>query len=368
MNQDRTYRIMISGGGTGGHIYPAISIAQALEAQLTSTEIMFVGAEGKMEMKKVPEAGYEIVGLWISGLQRKLTLQNLMFPFKVISSLVKSFKLIRKFKPDVVVGVGGYASGPLLYAATVKKVPTLIQEQNSYAGLTNKLLRNRVDRICVAHEGMEKYFPASKISVTGNPVRAGIQSKTDHAEALDFFGFSADRPTIFMTGGSLGARTLNEAMLASLDTFQKTGYQVIWQTGGFYFEEMKRRAADVNPEQVKIFDFLREMDKAYTISDVVVTRAGALSIAELELVGKATILIPSPNVAEDHQTKNAMALVDRNAALLINDREAIEELATTTIELLKDEGKRKLLEENILKLGKPEAAKTIAEEVIKLVA
>ena len=369
MSTNRTYRIMISGGGTGGHIYPAISIAQTLQAELSNPEILFVGAKGKMEMTKVPEVGYKIVGLWISGIQRKLSLQNLMFPFKLISSVMKSFKLIRQFKPDVVVGVGGYASGPLLYAASVKKIPTLIQEQNSYAGLTNKMLSKKVDKICVAHEGMEKYFPKDKIVVTGNPVRDGIVlDPSKKNEAFAFFGFKANVPTILMTGGSLGARTLNEAMLKSLPTFIENGYQVIWQTGGFYFEEMKSRAASLDLTAVKVYDFLRDMDKAYAISDVVVARAGALSIAEMELVGKATILIPSPNVAEDHQTKNAKALVDREAAIFIHDKKAVDGLAAATQRLIEDTNTKLELEKNIKQLAKPQAAKTIASEVIKLVA
>ncbi len=369
MSTERTYRIMISGGGTGGHIYPAISIAQALQEKLGTPEILFVGAKGKMEMTKVPEAGFEIVGLWISGLQRKLTASNLMFPFKVISSLMKSFSLIRKFKPDVVVGVGGYASGPLLYAANFKKIPTLIQEQNSYAGLTNKWLAGKVRKICVAHEGMEKYFPKEKLVVTGNPVRKeiGITEETKQ-KAYKHFDLDSNKPIVFMTGGSLGARTLNEAMLASLEAFAKNDIQVIWQTGGFYFEEMKNRVADRELSSVRMFDFLREMDWAYSIADVVVARAGALSIAELELMGKATILIPSPNVAEDHQTKNAMALVERDAAIMIRDNEAVKGLAEVTLSLLNDENEKEKLKTNISKLAKPRAAEHIAEEVIKLVA
>lgn len=367
MSEGKTYRIMISGGGTGGHVYPAISIAQALKAEVENLEVLFVGAKGKMEMTKVPEAGFEIIGLWISGIQRKLSLQNLLFPFKVISSLMKSFGLIRKFRPDVVVGVGGYASGPLLYAATVKKVPTLIQEQNSYAGLTNKLLAKRVNKICVAHEGMERYFPVAKLVVAGNPVRDGLVWPSDQlAEAYKHFEFNANRPVVLMTGGSLGARTLNEAMLASLEGFVDNGIQIIWQTGGFYFEEMKRRSAEFDMRNVRIMDFLKEMNMAYAIANVVVSRAGALSIAELELTGKATILIPSPNVAEDHQSKNAQALVERDAALLIKDGEAVSELAGAVIELLGDERRISELEANIRSLARPDASGTIAKEVLKL--
>ncbi len=369
MNEKRTYRIMISGGGTGGHIYPAISIAQALQVQLDGPEILFVGAKGRMEMHKIPEAGFEIVGLWISGLQRKLSIQNLLFPLKVIASLLKSFSLIRKFKPDAVVGVGGYASGPLLYAASAKKIPTLIQEQNSYAGLTNKWLAQRVNKICVAHDGMEKYFPADKLIVTGNPVREHIvldASRID--EAFDFFGFNHEKPTIFMVGGSLGARTLNEAMLANLEKFVEAGIQVIWQTGRGYYDEMKLRSSVRNSDQVKMIDFLKEMNLAYAVADVVISRAGALSIAELEHIGKAVILIPSPNVAEDHQTLNAKALVEKEAAILIKDTDVIEQLADKTMKLLKDKERRNALSLNIKSMARTNAAKRIASEVIKLVA
>lgn len=368
MSTQRPYRIMISGGGTGGHIYPAISIAQALEAE-GAMELLFVGAQGKMEMKKVPESGYKIVGLWISGLQRKLSVQNLLFPFKVISSLVKSYSLIRKFKPDAVIGVGGYASGPLLYAASSKKIPTLIQEQNSYAGLTNKWLSKRVNKICVAHEGMEKYFPKEKLIVTGNPVRSSIVLDVNRIkEAYAFFGFDEQKPVLLMTGGSLGARILNEAMLAALEKFVEEGIQVIWQTGGFYFEEMKVRTADKSMNNIKMVDFLREMDFAYAIANVVIARAGALSIAELELTGKASILIPSPNVAEDHQTLNAKALEERDAAILLKDSEAIAQLETVVLGLLANAEKRAALEKNIKAMAKPNAAKTIAQEIMKLVA
>lgn len=360
---------MISGGGTGGHIYPAISIAQALQAQLDNPEILFVGAKGRMEMKNVPDAGFEIVGLWISGLQRKRVIQNLLFPFKVIVSLIKSFSLIRNFNPDVVVGVGGYASGPLLYAASAKKIPTLIQEQNSYAGLTNKWLSNRVNKICVAHEGMEKYFPANKLIITGNPVRNTIMLEASRrAEAFEFFGFKKEKPTILMVGGSLGAHTLNEAMLANLKKFNEEDIQIIWQTGGSYFDEMKSRTTSHNMDQVKMVDFLKEMDMAYAVADVVVSRAGALSIAELEHTAKATILIPSPNVAEDHQTLNAKALVEKNAVILLKDVDAVEQLAEKTIKLLGDEKMKKTFSQNIKLMAREDAAKVIANEVIKLVA
>lgn len=349
-------------------MYSAIAIAQALQAQLDTPKILFVGAEGKMEMKKVPEAGFDIVGLWISGLQRNLSIQNLLFPFKVLVSLIRSFFLIRDFKPDAVIGVGGYASGPLLYVASAKKIPTLIQEQNSYAGLTNKWLSKRVNKICVAHAGMGKYFPTDKLIVTGNPVRDNIvldPSRKD--EAFEFFGFNQKKPTIFMIGGSLGARTLNEAMLASLEKFVTANIQVIWQAGRFYFDEMKSRLLVQNLEQVKMVDFLKEMDMAYAISDVVISRAGALSIAELQYTGKATILIPSPNVAEDHQTLNAKVLVEKDAAILLKDVNAIEQLAEKSMRLLENEKERNRLSLNIKSLARTDATRTIANEVITLI-
>lgn len=359
---------MISGGGTGGHIYPAISIAQALQDMVQDVEILFVGAQGKMEMKKVPEAGFQIVGLWISGIQRSLSAQNLMFPFKVISSLFKAFGLIRSFKPHAVIGVGGYASGPLLYAASAKKVPTLIQEQNSYAGLTNKWLAGRVNKICVAHDGMEKYFPADKLVVTGNPVRKTILLKADlKPSAYEFFGFDASKKTILIVGGSLGARSINEFILAGYDRLAASGYQVIWQTGGYYFEEMKRRVT--NPSaNILLKDFVREMQYAYAVADVVISRAGALSIAELMLTGKPSILVPSPNVAEDHQTINAMALVERDAAVLVKDNEAAEKLIDTALALIEDEDRKRVLSENIKGMSHPNSAKDIANEILKMIA
>lgn len=363
-----SFRIMISGGGTGGHIYPAVSIAQSLKELLSDVEILFVGAEGKMEMKKVPEAGFKIVGLWISGIQRSLSFQNLMFPFKLISSVWRSFGLIRDFKPDVVIGVGGYASGPLLYAATKKKIPTLIQEQNSYAGLTNKLLAKNVDKICVAHEGMEKYFPKEKLVVTGNPVRKTILLAEDKkAEAYAFFNFVPEKKTILIVGGSLGARTINECILSGYEKLKKSGYQVIWQTGGFYFNEMQERAGE-KAMNIRMYDFLKEMNYAYAVSDIVISRAGALSIAELMLTGKASILVPSPNVAEDHQTINAMALVARQAALFVKDSEAESKLIDAAFQLINDDELKEQLSKNIKAMAHENAARDIANEVIKMIA
>ncbi len=358
---------MISGGGTGGHIYPAISIAQALESLLSDVEILFVGAQGKMEMKKVPEAGYKIVGLWISGLQRKLTPSNLMFPFKVLSSIFKSFGLLKSFKPDAVIGVGGYASAPLLYAAAKKKIPTLIQEQNSYAGLTNKWLSKKVDKICVAYEGLEKYFPADKIILTGNPVRSAI-SASDRQSAADFFDIDAEKKTILVVGGSLGARTINESLLGNLKKLQEAGVQLLWQTGGFYFQSVMDQLEGKDLEGVKVMDFITEMKHAYGAADIVVSRAGALAIAELMLTGKATVLVPSPNVAEDHQTLNAKALVEKDAAMMVADKEANEKLVESALQLVNDEEQIKSLETNIAALAKPNAANDIANEVMKLIA
>lgn len=368
MSVQSTYRIMISGGGTGGHTYPAIAIANALKLAEPNTEILFVGAKGKMEMEKVPEAGYKIIGLWISGIQRSLTLDNLSFPFKLISSILKSYKLLKSFKPDAVVGVGGYASGPLLYAATKKRIPTLIQEQNSYAGITNKLLANRVDKVCVATDGMEKFFPKEKLVLTGNPVRTDIAEVRDKKnKALDFFGFNSEKPVLLILGGSLGARTLNESMIASLDKLIAAEVQVIWQTGKFYHEEMLTRTQGKNLENIKVLSFLKEMDLAYAAADVVISRSGALSISELCLTGHPVVFVPSPNVAEDHQTKNAEALVSRDAAIMVKDKVAKEQMIDVALTLMTDENRKAELSKNIKAMGRPEAAKDIANEIFKLI-
>ncbi|MEM8892950.1 MAG: undecaprenyldiphospho-muramoylpentapeptide beta-N-acetylglucosaminyltransferase [Bacteroidota bacterium] len=369
METNRPYRIIISGGGTGGHIYPAIAIGQALQQLLDDVEILFVGAKGKMEMTKVPEAGFPIEGLWISGIQRKLTLDNLSFPFKVISSIFKSIGILKRFKPDAVVGVGGYASGPLLYAATAKKIPSLIQEQNSYAGLTNKWLANRVNRICVAHKRMERFFPQERIVFTGNPVRKDILNlDKGRSKALAHFGLSEKKKTILLIGGSLGARTLNESMVNGLHQLIKCDVQLIWQTGQFYYEEMEQRSAGFDKSLIKVLPFLKEMDLAYAAADLVISRAGALSISELCLVKKPVIFVPSPNVAEDHQTKNAQALVEDQAALMISDLEAKEALIPKALELLDDLKEQSSLSENIGKLAKPDAASDIAQEIKKMIA
>ncbi len=368
MTRQGTYRIMISGGGTGGHIYPAIAIAHALRAEHKDTEFLFVGAKGKMEMEKVPEAGFEIVGLWISGIQRRLTLDNLSFPLKLVSSIWKSFRLLKKFKPHAVVGVGGYASGPMLYAASKKNVPTLIQEQNGFAGLTNKWLAGSVDKVCVAYDKMERFFPSEKIVMTGNPVRTDIvDAKEKRLEGLSHFGFRSDKKTLLILGGSLGARTINESIVSGIEKLLEQDYQVLWQTGKFYIDEMTERVAHIDSANLRVMPFIKEMEKAYASADVVISRAGALSISELCLVGKPVIFVPSPNVSEDHQTKNALALVEKEAAVMIKDAEARDKLIDEVIALMGDEPKQKELSVNIEKLAKPNAAKDIAKEILSMI-
>jgi UDP-N-acetylglucosamine--N-acetylmuramyl-(pentapeptide) pyrophosphoryl-undecaprenol N-acetylglucosamine transferase len=364
----KPYRVIISGGGTGGHIYPAVAIANQLKALNPKTEILFVGAKGRMEMTRVPESGYKIVGLWISGIQRRLTLDNLSFPLKVVSSVRASHKIIKEFKPDAVVGVGGYASGPLLYAATSRKIPALIQEQNSYAGITNKLLAKRVDKVCVAYPHMEAFFPKEKIVLTGNPVRKdiiGSQQKKD--QAIDFFNLSSQKKTILVIGGSLGARTINQSIAAGLDEILNAGFQLIWQTGKAFYQDAKSIEEKYLNRGINTFDFIKQMDLAYAAADVVISRAGALSISELSLVGKPSILVPSPNVAEDHQTKNAMALVRNQAAILVKDSDAAHKLVPEVLTLLADEAKQISLSTNILTMAKPNAAADIVNELIKLI-
>lgn len=360
-------RVIISGGGTGGHIYPAIAIANELKYIDPSTEILFVGAEGKMEMEKVPKAGYSIIGLPVVGIKRELTVTNLVFPVKLGRSLLKAKSIVSDFKPDVVVGVGGYASGPVLLSASLAGIPTLIQEQNSYAGLTNKALARWAKRICVAYPGMDAFFAAGKIKITGNPVRKDIQFADQQLDAgRQFFGLSADKPTVLVIGGSQGARTLNESIEQGLSAFVNAGIQVLWQTGTGFIDRARKAVTDAGTSLIKPYDFIYEMDKAYAVADVVVSRAGALSVSELCLVGRPAILVPLPTAAEDHQTKNAMSLVELNAALLVKDQVARTELVTQTIQLLGDPAKCAELKNNIKQLGKPNAAREIAEEVIKL--
>lgn len=361
-------KIIISGGGTGGHIFPAIAIANALKKINPEIEILFVGAEGRMEMEKVPAAGYKIEGLWISGLQRKLTLANLAFPFKVISSLLKSKKIINQFKPDAAVGTGGYASGPLLNVAARKKIPTLIQEQNSYPGITNKILSKKVNSICVAYSEMEKYFPKEKIILTGNPVRQDILSLDGKRQrGLELFELDNSKKTVLVIGGSLGARTINESINDSLKKLNEHNIQLVWQTGKLFYSTALESIKKYEGKGIKAFDFITKMDYAYAVADIVVSRAGASSISELCLVKKAAILIPSPNVAEDHQTKNAMALVNHHAAILIKDNEAKEKLCKVMIELINNQLAMTKLEDNIAKLGFKDSANAIANEVLRLI-
>jgi len=359
--------LLISGGGTGGHIYPALAIANRWMEMYPDTEILFVGALGKMEMQKIPEAGYKIIGLPVAGLQRSLTVDNLSFPIKLWKSLMQAKRIIKDFKPDVVIGVGGYASGPVLFMAQRKGIPSLLQEQNSYAGLTNKILGKKAMKICVAYPEMEKFFPIEKISYTGNPVRADILHLGGKKEkALEHFGLTPDRKTILILGGSLGAKTLNRAILKDIKALNKE-YQVLWQSGRFYFKSMLEATQDKDYEHIHLREFIREMDLAYAAADVVVSRAGALSVSELSLVGKPVIFIPSPNVAEDHQTKNAMAYVSNGAAVLLKDSEAEGKLKLKVDELLKDETRMTELGTNIRKMAKPNAADDICTEIYRLV-
>ena len=359
-------KVIIGGGGTGGHIFPAISIANALKVHEPDIEILFVGAKGRIEMEKVPEAGFKIVGLPVSGFQRKLTIQNVKFIINLIISVFLSKEIIKKFNPSAALGVGGYASGPVIRAAARKGVPIILQEQNSYAGLTNRLLSKYAFRICVAYEGMEKYFPADKIILTGNPVRRDIiDCHTKREKGIQHFGLDPGKTTVLILGGSLGAKTINEAIENSLSELPRN-IQLIWQTGKiFYFNKIHTIKVKIK-KNVVVVPFLREMDLAFGCADIIVSRAGAGTISELAIIGKPVILIPSPNVTEDHQTKNAMALVDKNAAIIIKDNEAREKLVKTIVHLVKDIPLRNSLSENIKKFALPEAADRIAEEILKV--
>ncbi len=363
----RAPKILISGGGTGGHVFPAIAIANELKSMNPATEFQFVGAQGKLEMQKVPAAGFPIEGLVVSGFQRNLSLRNLTFPFKLLGSIYRAFSIVSKFRPDVAIGVGGYASGPTLFAAAMKGIPCVLQEQNSYAGVTNKILSRWASKICVAYDGMEKFFTKNKLILTGNPVREAIKkANVSRLEGLSSYGLSPEKATLFVMGGSLGARTINHAMASCLQILVDKDIQVIWQTGKLY-EKYGQEIAAPFGEAVKATAFITEMEKAYAAADMIVSRAGALSISELCLVGKPTILVPSPNVSEDHQTQNAMALVKHNAAILVKDIEAKERLGQVVCELHNDNNQKATLAENILKLARPEAGRDIAFEVLKLI-
>ncbi len=357
-------RILVSGGGTGGHVFPAISIANAIKAKHPNAEFFFIGAKGKIEMEKVPKAGYPIEGLWISGVDRKITLRNLVFPFKLISSLVKSFFLIRKFKPQVGVGVGGYASGPALKMASWMGVPIVLQEANSFPGITNRLLGSNAAKVCVAYDNMERFFDKRKLEITGNPIRQQIVDlKVSKIEAAEHFNFKADKPTVFITGGSGGAKAINEGIASGYKALLESGMQIIWQTGKVYLEEYKHLEKGFE-DQLLITDFITRMDCAYTLADVIVSRAGG-TIAELSIIGKPAILLPSAYVTEDHQTKNVMALVEKDAAVLVRDSESKEKLCKEIQDLMNNAERRKSLSENIKALAKPNAANDIAEIVLK---
>ncbi|MGY8988836.1 MAG: undecaprenyldiphospho-muramoylpentapeptide beta-N-acetylglucosaminyltransferase, partial [Flavobacteriales bacterium] len=313
-------KVIVSGGGTGGHIFPAIAIAKSLDRKIDDIELLFVGAKYRMEMQKVPESGYKIEGLWISGFQRSFSSRNLLFPFKLISSLIKSTKIIRNFQPDLVIGTGGFASGPLLYVATRKGIPSVIQEQNSYPGITNKLLAKSVQKICVAYDNMERFFPKEKLILTGNPIRKEILDFSDKREkGKNFFGLHNGRITILVVGGSLGAKTINESVNNNLEEFKKNKLNLIWQTGVSYENQAKESVKSINESGIKSYKFIKKMDLAYAAADIIVSRAGAIAISELCYVGKPVILVPSPNVAEDHQTQNAQSLVNKNSALMVKD-------------------------------------------------
>lgn len=358
-------RVIISGGGTGGHIFPAISIANEIKLRYPEAEILFVGAQDRMEMQKVPEAGYPIEGLWISGLQRRLTVKNLLFPVKLVKSLWKARDIIRKFRPDVVIGTGGFASGPLLQMANRDKIPTLIQEQNSYPGITNKLLAKEANIICTAYPDMNRFFPAEKIILTGNPVRQDLLNvEKKREEAVKFFGIDPDKKTVLVLGGSLGARKINELIEENLKEFRKNDLQVLWQTGSLYYEEYKHHG---KLDFVQTFDFLKRMDLAYAAADVIISRAGAGTVSELCVVGKPVVFIPSPNVAEDHQTKNAMSVAEKDAAVVLSESHLEQGFRSLFFPLVQSDEKLESLGRNIKKLEKPFATANIVNEVEKLI-
>lgn len=361
----KKHKFILSGGGTGGHIYPAIAIANELKLRFPDAEFLFVGAQDKMEMQKVPQAGYEIEGLWIAGIQRKLTLQNAMFPLKLISSLWKSKKILRRFKPDAVIGTGGFASGPLLQMANSMNIPTVIQEQNSYPGITNKMLSKKANAICVAYENLERFFPKDKIVFTGNPVRQDLLDvETKRNEGISHFKLDSNKKTLLVLGGSLGARRINQLIEKELDFLLNSGVQVFWQCGKLYYEDYKKYN---DKENVQVVAFIDRMDLIYAAADFVISRAGASSVSELCLVGKPTIFIPSPNVSEDHQTKNAKAIVDKKGAILLKESELESEFEHTFSDLISNQKSQTELSQNIKSLAKPNATKDIVEQIIKLI-
>jgi UDP-N-acetylglucosamine--N-acetylmuramyl-(pentapeptide) pyrophosphoryl-undecaprenol N-acetylglucosamine transferase len=360
-------KIIISGGGTGGHIFPAIAIANALKKLQSDIEILFVGALGKMEMEKVPAAGYEIIGLNIAGINRGNMLKNLSFPFKLIGSLMKSLKVIRDFKPNAVIGVGGFASGPVMYAASMQGIPTVIQEQNSYAGITNKLLGGKARKVCVAYDNMDMFFPSNVLIRTGNPVRQDILNLDGkRAEGMKTFGLDSSKKTLLVIGGSLGARSMNLAVQANIKTFMDSDVQVVWQTGKLFIDQAKEAVEDVSATNFFVSDFIYTMDQAYAVADVVLSRAGASSISELCIVGKPAVLVPFPFAAEDHQTKNAQALVDVTAAILVPDNEAVPRACQEALTLISNHARMQELSANIQTLALPNADVEIAREILKL--
>lgn len=368
MKSNQPYRLIISGGGTGGHIFPAVAIANEFKERHPDAEILFVGAQGRMEMVRVPEAGYKIIGLWISGLQRSLKLSNLLFPVKLVVSYIRAMMIVKEYKPHAVVGTGGYASGPIMMAATRLGIPSVVQEQNSFAGLANKQLAKRVSKVCVAYEGMEKYFPKHKLVLTGNPVRKDILDMNGKRErALNQFGFDAGTKTLLIIGGSLGARTINESILKGIEKLIDAQIQIIWQTGKGYYTNCRASLEKYDLRRIRVYDFLKEMDLAYAAADVVISRAGALAVSELCVTGKACILVPSPNVAEDHQTKNAKALAEQNAALIVTDKEAGTKLVEEALKLLFDDQLTVKLKGNINLMAKPNATRDIVNEIEKLI-
>ena len=358
------YKFILSGGGTGGHIYPAIAIANELKMRFPTAEFLFVGAKDKMEMQKVPQAGYAIKGLWIAGLQRQINMKNAMFPFKVIDSLWKSRKIIKEFKPDVVIGTGGFASGPLLQVANTMGIPTVIQEQNSYPGITNKLLSKKASAICVAYENLERFFPKEKMILTGNPVRQDlIDIAGKRPDAVAYFQLDSNKKTLLVLGGSLGARRINQLIEKEMEHILSQNIQIIWQCGKLYFEDYKK----YNSTNVQVVSFIERMDFVYAAADVIISRAGASSVSELCIVGKPVLFIPSPNVAEDHQTKNAKAIVDKKGAILLKESELDSQFSLVFEALLKDEGKQKQLSENIKELAMPQATIQIVDAIVKLI-
>jgi UDP-N-acetylglucosamine--N-acetylmuramyl-(pentapeptide) pyrophosphoryl-undecaprenol N-acetylglucosamine transferase len=360
-------KFIISGGGTGGHIFPALSIANEIRKRDPEARILFVGALGRMEMERVPAAGYPIIGLPVEGIQRKLSFRNLLVLYKLMISLIKAGRILDSFNPNVVVGVGGYASGPLLRMASRKKIPTLIQEQNSYAGVTNRLLARKAEKICVAYAGMEKYFPASKIVITGNPVREEmITGRVKRNEACKFFGIAQDKPVLLILGGSLGARTINDSILQGIKALEEASIQVLWQTGKLYYNRIRETVEPMELKNIRCLDFIHRMDLAYSLADVIISRSGAGTISELCLLGKPVILVPSPNVAEDHQTKNAVALVNQRAALMVTDREAGEKLVNEALHLIKNESVKAMLGKNCKLMAITGSASKIVDEIFKL--